>query len=1257
MLPGVPAPASAGPTLVAGGYVPGTGVTSLGPAPADAPMTVLVGLPSRDPGGFAAYETAAYIPGTGAYRQFLTPAQVSARFGASPATVASATSYFGAEGLATHVSPDGLLMTITGTTSSVGHAFETTFDAYRASDGREFVGHPGAATLPASVPVDGVYGLGNVTQPQPLGLVTDNVRNSATPSASCSTGPEGLSPCQIWGAYDTAGLIANGTNGAGERIAIVDSYDAGEPQTQLESDLSSFDSTFDLPSPSVTYNYPVPTTQNLNATYTGWAVEEALDLEWSHASAPGASIAMTFAPNSGVGLYEAVDWLVANHLANVISLSWGEPDVGVFNAYSGACQSECNATSDGSYEVLGPVLEAAAVEGIGVFVATGDCGASDGTSGVSTDYPSSDPAAVAVGGTYLSVSSSGVWEGEVAWSGNSSGQTSPGCQNQGGSGGGYSPFPRPYWQSGTGVPSTPDTRGTPDVSADASNGVTVVQGGGEGSVGGTSLATPLWAGFAAIIDQHAGRALGDLDPSVYSVLRGTNYSTDFHDITSGNNGYSAGVGWDPVTGVGTPNVANLMVDLTTPHPYASTLRALLYANQTSGAAGLSVRFGIAATGGSGAYPLEGVYFGDGTSALASDGIAEHTYPDPGVYPAVAFVADSSGNWTTSYPVAIVVGGGPLNVTLRLSTDTPTVGASVTFTPSASGGTSPYQYLYYFGDGTYVNFTAATSLTHSFTVSGSYCAEVVAEDSAHPTDGARSNPVPIAVGGGPLPVCSNASEPLAVEAIPTPGVRDAPADFPSLFQIVGGVTGVDDAGVTETWASSDPYVAACQCTIFRAPGTYSVSLSVTDLLDDHASNATFVTVAPALAGTFTASTQYGVAPLTVQFGVTLVGGYGANPNSTHWTFGDGAGATGASVTEVYTAPGLYTATGDATDLGQGNASRAFLIDVLPSASPAVPVLTATFAPAVNLSSGTTVAFDAAAAWSNGTPMDAQFHWGLGANGSAWGNAAAETYLAVHSGPLQYLDATVTAYWSDGSAPTEADLVSPQLFAIETGGFTPNASALRLSASGGPATLEAGGVWSGSAVASAPSGIDYNWSFGDNTSSDSASVAHTYDDPGNYTSEVFASDPWNDTALHLFGVSVAPQVIPPIVVSGGPSVESGVAPLRVSFTASATGGVGPHGFEWYTGDGTVGYNGTFNYTYTTPGTYHASVVVSDALDDRAQLNWTIVVSASPAGPGTTGLGSGYLYLVIGAVVGVLAGVAAVVADRRRRPPVSPSPRPGA
>ncbi|MCI4365263.1 MAG: PKD domain-containing protein [Thermoplasmata archaeon] len=1229
-----------GAVVVARGYAPPLGVENLGPLPAAAPLTVLVSLPSRDASGFQAYETSAYIPGSGAFHHYLTPQGIAARYGPSHASVVASQNYFRGHGLAVTQSADGLLVSVSGPAAAVAGAFGTNFAQYRAADGRVFFSHSIAASLPADLGIAGVYGLGNVTPLAPVGFHARSSPPLAGPAAGCTTGPAGLSPCQIWGAYDMAGLISNGTNGAGERIAVVDAYDAGEPETQLASDLASFDGLFGLPTPVVSYNYPVPTQVALNSTFTGWSAEEALDLEWSHASAPGASLAMTFAPNAGVGLYLAVDWIVSYHLADVISLSWGEPDVGLYNAYSGACVTECNATSDGSYEILSPVLAAAAVEGISVFVASGDCGSADGTSGVSTDYPASDPSVTGVGGTYLSVNATGVYQSEVAWSGNSSGASSPGCQNGGGSGGGYSPFPRPYWQAGTGVPSSPATRGVPDVSQDAVNGVTIVLGGGEGGVGGTSLSTPIWAGIAAISDQYAGHALGLLDPALYSIFRATNYSTDFHDITSGNNGYAAGTGWDPITGIGSPIVGQMVRDLARPSLPVTTLSAALYANVLYGAAPLTVRFAIAPAGGSGTYPLEGVYFGDGTSGLASGGSVSHTFSVAGVFVTMGFVADSSGNLTVSDPLAIVVGGGgPLNVTLTPSTSSPAVGLGVTFTTTVQGGTSPYKYVYSFGDGTFLNLSSAAATVHSYSTARGYCADVVAEDSGHPVDGARSTPVAIAVGGAATPVCSNASAAFRLSAETAPAIRDAPADFPSLFQLSGGVLDPGNTGATYAYSSSDPYPVACSCTIFRAAGTYNISLTATDLIGDQASNETNVTVAPPLVGAFWTTTTYGSAPLTVQFHANVTGGYLSNANLTVWNYGDGATSVGNYVTHVYTTPGYYSATGDVSDRGFGNASEGFLIDVLPSGGSNVPALTASFAPAVNVSSGTTVHF---ASGSNESGMN--FSWDLGENGSAWGPRATQTYYTGVTGVRPELSVGLTAAWGSTSQNVSLTLRSPQLFATEAGAFVPRTNDLHLSEySSTPGGLP-GFVWHGSAALSAPGSGTVGWAFGDGGTASGPTTRHVFPSSGLYDVNVSGSDSWGDSASGELGVLVS--AAPPLTVQGGPSTERGPVPLSVDFTAQGAGGSLPYSFQWETGDGAIAINATFTHVYDTAGNFTASLTVRDGGTDLVLQNWTIVVLNTPPPTHLTTHSSPSPLAEYALVGGVVAALVAGILARRGR-----------
>ncbi|HLM90597.1 MAG TPA: PKD domain-containing protein [Thermoplasmata archaeon] len=1246
-----------GSLTVAPAFVPDSNTITVGTVPGSTPMNILVGLASPESASESAQAVAEYVPGSGAYHQYLSPSQIAALYGPNPATVASAMAYFSSYGLTARPLSGGSLLSVTGLTSGVAAAFGTSFDEYRSAAGRAFISHPTPALLPGGLPWTGAYGLGDATPIAPLIEPLSGSTAVAGPAAACAPGGSGLSPCQIWGAYDAAGLIANGTNGTGVRIGVVDTYDGTETAMQLGKDLAQFDSTFSLPAPKVSYNYPDPGPANLNSSSTGWALEEALDIEWSHASAPGASIAMTFSPNSGVGLYEAVDWLVSNHLVDVISLSWGEPDVGVYNAYSGACSSACNASSDGSYELLGPVLEAAALEGISVFVASGDCGSADGTSGVSTNYPSSDPFVTGVGGTLLSVNSTGAYQGESAWSGNESGKSAPGCMNGGGSGGGYAPFPRPWWQHGTGIPSSPATRGDPDVADDAETGVEIVEGGGTGAVGGTSLSTPLWAGIAAIADQHAGGPLGFLDPTLYSILRGSNYSTDFHDITTGNNGYyRAHTGWDAVTGIGTPIVGHLILDLPRASPSASSLEAYLYAGPRSGNAPLTVSFHVAASGGSDAYPLEDVYFGDGTSAIAIGGVSSHTYPTAGVYGASAYVADSSGNVSVSEPFPIVVGGGTaLEVNLTASTTSPTVGATVEFNATVHGGTGPYSYTFTYGDGTYLNWTSSDSENHSYAVPGGFCADVLVRDSGSPVDGGASAGLAVQVGGGANPTCVNDSTPLTVEADATPGVLDAPADFPSLFQVFGGSEGSGNGSFTEQLSSSDPYVAACQCTIFRAPGNYTVSLNASDPVGAQTSNSTNVTVAPSLVGTFSASPTYGVAPLTVHFAASVSGGWKANAADTSWTVNTSTGQTltGAAVSMTYPTAGLYFATGDVSDAGHGNASEGFLIDVIAAGGPALPTVTATVTPAVNVTSGTTVRVAAQSQYANGSALPSDINWSLWDGASVLGPSTAATFDASGGGSGQALDLHLNVSWPtlDTSAVSYS-FYSPSFLAVDPGGFVPRADALVLSAHAGPSWGALPMTWSASANVSGPGVGSPVWSFGDGTGGLGPEVRHIYSTQGLYSASVTVNDTFGDAARLPFGVNPGGTIYPALTLTTAISVQHGTAPLTVDFSATAAGGDGGYSYTWYFGDGGVAYVNSTEHTYHTAGNYTVSLVLTDRQGHGLERNWTIQVATN-----LTAIGSGSgglpwaLILGIGAIAGLATAVGVLVARRRRRTPPTP------
>jgi kumamolisin len=189
---------------------------------------------------------------------------------------------------------------------------------------------------------------------------------------------------------------------------------------------------------------------------------------------------------------------------------------------------------------LDDACQSAAALGVTITVASGDSGSSDGETGNNVDFPASSPHVLGCGGTELIASGSTI-ESETVWNDGTEG---------GASGGGYSVvFPVPTWQTGV-AGFSGSGRGVPDVAGNAApeTGYNILVDGQQEVVGGTSAVAPLWAGLIALINQMKGSPVGFVNPTLYPD------QADFNDITQGNNGtYSAGPGWDPCTGLGSPN--------------------------------------------------------------------------------------------------------------------------------------------------------------------------------------------------------------------------------------------------------------------------------------------------------------------------------------------------------------------------------------------------------------------------------------------------------------------------------------------------------------------------------------------------------------------------------------------------------------------------------------------------------------------------------------------------------------------------------
>jgi subtilase family serine protease len=390
-------------------------------------------------------------------------------------------------------------------------------------------------------------------------------------------------PSELQQAYGTVGLYSRGINGKGTTIVVVDPY--GSPT--IWNDLVHFDSAYGLPNPpSLSIIKPdgrVPSFNQNNAQMVSWAQETTLDVEYSHAMAPGAKILLVETPTAGS--YAASDfnraetYVVKHHLGEVISQSFGTTEQAI-----------------GSPQVVDEFRTAytdAAAAHITVLAAAGDTGATDPEATGSnlytypvTQWPATDPLVTAVGGTELTLDSSGtrtapdtVWNDTYNRAANQL-QDSANGPNAIATGGGKSVlFSRPSYQN-TVRQTVGSMRGIPDVSMNGacSSPVNVYDGfPGEQAnwyvVCGTSESTPLFAGIVALADQAAGHPLGLINPALYKLA--AERAPGIVPVTSGNNsveftqggrrywvgGYTARNGYSRAAGVGTIDAQYLVPEL------------------------------------------------------------------------------------------------------------------------------------------------------------------------------------------------------------------------------------------------------------------------------------------------------------------------------------------------------------------------------------------------------------------------------------------------------------------------------------------------------------------------------------------------------------------------------------------------------------------------------------------------------------------------------------------------------------------------
>ncbi len=357
------------------------------------------------------------------------------------------------------------------------------------------------------------------------------------PRATRAAAPPRYQPAQIARAYDVTPLWRNGITGRGETIAFME-VDGVDPD-----DVAHFDRVFGLPPVQMDLSIPADAQAPLPP-----GPETTMDVEWAHALAPQARLRVYEVTRSG-------DFSnYSSYLADAIKAAISDGATAISISLRGTGSILCSTFWASLH--LHPTLQDATAHGITVFSASGDYGyrPCQSRNSVGTVYPASDPYVTAVGGTRLTLSRSGGYGSETAWSGSGGGNTHD--------------FTRPSWQRGPGS-FDPRYRSIPDVSfvADPQTGVLVYVQGQWVVEGGTSLGAPAWAALWALAAQyhraHTHHALGWANPLLYGLANSSQYTRVFHDVTQGSNGYwHAGSGWDAVTGWGTPDAYHLVQALT-----------------------------------------------------------------------------------------------------------------------------------------------------------------------------------------------------------------------------------------------------------------------------------------------------------------------------------------------------------------------------------------------------------------------------------------------------------------------------------------------------------------------------------------------------------------------------------------------------------------------------------------------------------------------------------------------------------------------
>lgn len=695
-------------------------------------------------------------PSSKNYHVWLTPEQFADRFGASQADIDKIVAWVKSQQLTvTSVARGRNAVILKGTAAQAGSAFGTEIHMYLVN-GETHYANATEPSLPAALQgvVQAIHGLHNFRMKArthkltPLGLAADGISPAYT-----STGSHSLAPDDFATIYDISPLYKAGIDGTGQKMVIV-----GQT-TIVTSHLTSFRSYFGLSTPNLT-TLLVPTSTNPGSSASD-AEESDLDLQWASAVARNASLLFVYAYD----VTEAVQYAIDQNLAPVISMSYGECEVAGRNGTLSDATTMQSWAQQGNAQGITWVASSGDSGAADCYESsTGSFGSSNSSLALAVDLPGSIPEVTSVGGTEFTEGSGSYWNTtntttkesaksyipETTWNDTAT-DGSPSA-----SGGGASIFfSKPSWQTGTGVPND-NARDVPDVALSASadhDGYMVYTTSGRTTgwyiFGGTSCAAPTFSGILTLLDQYlvsngyqSNSGLGNVNSHLYSYATST--PNAFHDVTTGDNivsasscsgprctpvtttsgGYSAGVGYDQATGLGSVDAFNFVSAW---HTGALLLTSTPAVTVTAGPAILSTAgsttLTATVTSTNGFTPTGTVTFSVGSVILGTATL----YGSSGTATAVLTISGGAAGLITGSDTITASYGGDSSFNPATAATSLTVVSPSSVAPSIAGATNAASYNQSYAPGMLLSIFGTNLALSTRTTTGSLPLPTVADN--------------------------------------------------------------------------------------------------------------------------------------------------------------------------------------------------------------------------------------------------------------------------------------------------------------------------------------------------------------------------------------------------------------------------------------------------------------------------------------------------------------------------------------------------